>query len=220
MNPASFIDHTLLRPDATAAEIGNLCEEAVEFQFAAVCVPPLYVRQAAELVHGSDVAVATVIGFPLGYHAPEVKAYEAAWAVEQGASEIDMVIALGAAREGNLQQVGADIAGVVRAAAGAGVKVILECCYFSPDEKRALAEVALAAGAGWLKTSTGFGPGGATPEDVALLLDVSRGRAGVKAAGGIRDWETCERFLKLGAGRIGTSSGVAILKQWRAATGL
>ncbi|WP_305041709.1 deoxyribose-phosphate aldolase [Geoalkalibacter sp.] len=220
MNPASFIDHTLLRPDATAAEIRNLCEEAVECQFAAVCIPPVYVRQAAELVYGSGVAVATVIGFPLGYQTPEVKAYEAARAVQQGAKEIDMVIGLGAAREGNLRQIGEDIAGVVRAASGAEVKVILECCYFAPDEKRALAEVALAAGAGWLKTSTGFGPGGATLEDVALLLDVSRGRAGVKAAGGIRDWETCRRFLQLGAGRIGTSSGVAILHQWRAAHGL
>ncbi|WP_305046244.1 deoxyribose-phosphate aldolase [Geoalkalibacter sp.] len=217
MNPASFIDHTLLKPDATAAEIRTLCEEAVEHQFAAVCVPPVHVRQAADLVYGSEVAVATVIGFPLGYQLPEVKAHEAALAVRQGAGEIDMVIGLGAAREGLFSQIGADVAGVVRAAAGAKVKVILECCYFTPAEKRKLAEAVLSAGAAWLKTSTGFGPGGATLEDVALLLEVSRGRAGVKAAGGIRDWDSCRRFLQLGASRIGTSSGVAILDQWRAA---
>ncbi|MDO3376711.1 deoxyribose-phosphate aldolase [Geoalkalibacter halelectricus] len=215
MNPAAYIDHTLLKPDAVSDEVRALCEEAVEYQFAAVCVAPVFVPLAADLVYGSDVCVATVVGFPLGYQTPEAKAYETAQAVRHGAREIDMVIQLGAAREGDFKRVEADIAQVVRAAEGACVKAILECCYFSPDLKRRLAEVALRAGARWLKTSTGFGPAGATYEDVQLLVEVAGGAAGVKAAGGIRDWARCREFLRLGAGRIGTSAGVAIMNQWR-----
>ncbi|KIH77168.1 hypothetical protein GFER_06845 [Geoalkalibacter ferrihydriticus DSM 17813] len=217
MNPASFIDHTLLKPDAGMGEVHSLCEEAVEYQFAAVCVAPVYVRLASELVYGSGVGVATVIGFPLGYQTSEVKAYEAGQAVQQGAREIDMVIPLGAARDGDLQQVEADIEQVVRAAEGADVKVILECCYFAPEQLRRVAESALKAGARWLKTSTGFAPGGARVEDVRLLLDVAGTNAGVKAAGGIRDWPTCREYLQMGVGRIGTSNGVAIMNQWRLA---
>lgn len=220
MNPASFIDHTLLRSDATPADIAVLCEEAVEHQFAAVCVPPVHLAQAARLLYGSDVAAGTVIGFPLGYHTTPTKVFETTRAIEQGAREIDMVIQLGAARAGDLTTVGKEVAEVIKAANGAEVKVILECCHFDKTLIRALAVTALEAGAHWLKTSTGFAAGGATLEDVRILVDVAQERAGVKAAGGIRDWPTCQDFLNAGARRIGTSHAVAIIQQWRAHVGL
>lgn len=220
MNPAPFIDHTLLKADATAEEIRTLCEEAVEQHFAAVCVPPVYVSLAAERLYGSEVATATVVGFPLGYACSAVKACETRLAVAQGADEIDMVIHLGAARAGDFDRVREDVAEVVRAAQSLPVKVILECACFDREVMRTLAQAALDAGAHTLKTSTGFGPGGATLEDVRLLAAVAAGRAGIKAAGGIRDWPTCRAFLAAGATRIGTSSGLTIMAQWRAQEGL
>jgi deoxyribose-phosphate aldolase len=215
-NPAPFIDHTLLKPEATAADIDRLCEEAVECGFAAVCVAPVYVRLAAERLYGSGVKVATVAGFPLGYQTSTVKAFEAAEAVAAGAAEIDMVIHLGSVSEGRLEAVQAEIVQVVQAARGAAVKIILECCYLQDAEKEALVHLAVAAGAAYVKTSTGFGPGGATIADVCLLARAAAGRIGVKASGGIRDWTVCREMIEAGATRIGTSSGVAILGQWRA----
>ncbi len=213
-NPARFIDHTLLKADATCEQVRQLCEEAVEAGFASVCLAPVYVPLAAELLYGSETLVGTVIGFPLGYQLPAVKAFEAAQAVAAGAQEIDMVINLGAAREGRFEAVADEIRQVVAAAGEAQVKVIIECCYFDTACKRDLVEVVVEAGAAYVKTSTGFGPGGASLEDVRLLCDVAAGRIKVKAAGGIRDWESCRAFIEAGASRIGTSAGTTIVDQW------
>ena len=219
-SPAAIIDHTLLRPTATAIEIRQLCEEAVEYGFVAVCVPPRFVRQASHQLYGSGVLTGTVIGFPLGYASCEVKVFEALGACAQGAEEIDLVIPLGAALAGELAEVQSEIARVVTAAADVPVKVILECCYLSDAQKAALAEVAVAAGAAYVKTSTGFGSGGATLADVRLLRRVVGNRAGVKAAGGIRALAGFEAMVAAGASRIGTSAGVAIMQAWRQRAGL
>jgi len=218
-SPASFIDHTLLKPTATGEDVLHLCEEAVEYGFAAVCIPPVYVSLAAERLYGSDVAVATVVGFPLGYLPAEIKAAEAAAAVAAGAAEIDMVIHIGAALEGRLDLMEEEIRQVTAAAAAAPVKVILECCYLSDPCKRQAVECAVNGGAAYVKTSTGFGTGGADIADVRLLGAAARGRLRVKAAGGIRDWDTCRRMLEAGADRIGTSSGPQIVAGWRRAGG-
>ncbi|MFA7535158.1 MAG: deoxyribose-phosphate aldolase [Desulfuromonadales bacterium] len=220
MNPASLIDHTLLRPDASSEQIAILCEEAVEHGFAAVCVPPVYVPLAVARLYGSQVRVATVAGFPLGYQLPAEKAFAAAQAAAQGAEEIDMVIHLGAALAGRLDEVEEEIREVVRAADGTAIKVILECCYLPDALKKALVTRVVAAGAAYVKTSTGFGPGGATEADVRLLSAAADSRIGVKAAGGIRDWSFCQRLLSGGATRIGTSAGPRIVSQWRQAVGL
>ena len=213
-SPAKFIDHTLLRTDATEAEIAGLCEEAVEYGFASVCIPPCYVTQAAGLLYGSEVSVGTVVGFPLGYQATETKVFETQMALSQGATEIDMVIRLGLARAGNFSAVQEDIQKVVAVAAPALVKVIIECCLFDDAAKLRLAAIASAAGAHYVKTSTGFASSGATVEDVRLLHGAVSGNTKVKAAGGIRDWVTCRAMLAAGADRIGTSAGPAILRQW------
>jgi len=213
-NPAPFIDHTLLKSTTTAAQIDLLCEEAVEFGFAAVCIPPVYVRQAADRLYGSSVQVATVVGFPLGYEATPVKSYQARHAVAAGATEIDMVIHLGAAKAGDLQLVKADIAEVVSVSEDAEVKVIIECCEFDDATKLQLARVAVDAGADYVKTSTGFAAAGATIADVKLLAAAVAGRARVKAAGGIRDLDSCLAMLAAGAHRLGTSAGVGIARQW------
>lgn len=219
-NPAEVIDHTLLRPTATPAEIAQLCEEAVEYGFVSVCVPPRFVRQVSEQLYGSGVLTGTVVGFPLGYASSETKVFETREACALGAREIDLVIPLGAALAGDLALVEAEIARVVVAAQAAPVKVILECCYLSDAQKSALAEVVVAAGAAYVKTSTGFGSGGATLEDVRLLRRVVGARAGVKAAGGIRDLQGFEAMRAAGASRIGTSAGVAIVQAWRQREGL
>jgi deoxyribose-phosphate aldolase len=215
LSPARFIDHTLLKADATGDQIRRLCEEAVECGFAAVCIPPVHVPLAAGLLYGSEVAVATVVGFPLGYAATAVKLFEAREAVAAGAAELDLVIQLGAAREGRLETVEEEIRQVVEAAREARVKVIIECCLFDDSLKTALTERVAAAGAAMVKTATGFGSGGATLADVRLLAAAAAGRIGVKAAGGIRDWASCRAMLTAGATRIGTSAGVAIVDQWR-----
>lgn len=216
-SPACYIDHTLLRAEATAEQILRLCEEAVECGFASVCIPPLHVPLAADRLYGSDVAVGTVVGFPLGYSTTACKRFETREAVAAGASEVDMVIPLGAALAGDLQRVEEDIQGVTEAAGAARVKVIIECCCLDDGLKRALVERVVAAGAAYVKTSTGFAAGGATEADVRLLAAAAAGRIGVKAAGGIRDWVSCRTMLAAGATRIGTSSGIAILDQWRQA---
>ncbi len=214
-NPATFIDHTLLRPDCTAEEIRNLCEDAVEYGFAAVCIPPVFVALAAERLYGSGVAVATVVGFPFGYVPSETKAFETQGAIARGAQEIDMVIHLGAAAQKDFRAVEEDIRQVVEAAGAAPVKVILECCCFDRQVKEALVGCARRAAAAYVKTSTGFGTGGATEEDARLLVARAGKDLKVKAAGGIRDWPSCSRFLAAGVTRIGTSCGPAIIEQWR-----
>lgn len=218
-SPADFIDHTLLKAVATRNDIQRLCEEAVEYGFAAVCIPPVYVPLAAELLYGSEVAVGTVVGFPLGYQPAAQKAVEASAAVAAGAGEIDMVIHLGAIFEGRPEAVCEEIRQVVAAARGAVVKVIIECCYLDDAQKRALVECVVDGGADFVKTSTGFAAGGATVADVRLLAAAAAGRVRVKAAGGIRDWESCRELLAAGAERIGTSAGIAIVEGWRAAGG-
>jgi len=218
-SPAKFIDHTLLKPDTGGAEIAVLCEEAVEFGFASVCVPPVFVSQASQLLYGSEIAVCTVVGFPLGYQTTHTKVLEAHQAIASGADEIDMVIHFGAVRIYDYAAVCDEIRKIVAASDSALVKVIIECCLFEAAVKRKLTEIVVAGGADYVKTSTGFAPEGATLEDVRLLSRAAAGRIGVKAAGGIRDWPTCEAMLAAGAGRIGTSAGVTIMQQWRNSAG-
>lgn len=211
---AALIDHTLLKPDATETMVRRLCAEARQYGFAAVCVNPVYVKLAAEELKGSPVRVATVVGFPLGATFTEVKVRETALAVAAGAAEIDMVIDLGALKDGRLRRVEEDVAAVVReaAAGGATVKAILETTLLTEEEKVTAARLAVAAGAAFVKTSTGFGPGGATVEDVRLLKQTVGDKAGVKASGGIRTAEAALAMVAAGASRIGTSAGVAIME--------
>lgn len=210
---ARYLDHTLLKADTTAAQICKLCEEARHWGFASVCVPPRFVSLAVKQLSGSSVAVGTVIGFPLGYQTTACKVFEAREAVAGGASELDMVINLGQAVGGSIEQVEEEIAAIVSVAGSATVKVIIECCYLSDDLKGALAETVVRSGAGYVKTSTGFGSGGATLEDVRLLAERVQGKCGVKAAGSIRDLAACRAFLAAGATRIGTSNAVAIMHE-------
>jgi len=218
-SPAKHIDHTLLKSDASGADIANLCEEAVEHGFASVCVPPSYVPQASQLLYGSGVAVCTVVGFPLGYQTTETKAFEARQAVSAGASEVDMVINLGSVRNADFTLVGDDIRRVVAAAENAVVKVIIECCLLDNAEKSKLVDIIVKSGAGYVKTSTGFAAFGATLEDVKLLAECSAGRIQVKAAGGIRDFASCRDMIAAGAERIGTSAGVVIMREWQEEAG-
>lgn len=214
---AALIDHTLLKPDATETMVRRLCAEARQYGFAAVCVNPIYVKLAAEELKGSQVRVVTVVGFPLGATFTEVKVRETALAVAAGAAEIDMVIDLGALKDGCLRRVEEDVAAVVReaAAGGATVKAILETALLTEEEKVTAARLAVAAGAAFVKTSTGFGPGGATVDDVRLLKQTVGDKAGVKAAGGIRTAEAALAMVAAGASRIGTSAGVAIMEGWQ-----
>jgi deoxyribose-phosphate aldolase len=218
--PAKFIDHTLLKADVTNVEIAALCEEAVEYGFASVCVPPVYVSQASRLLYGSEVAVCTVVGFPLGYQTTEAKVYETHQAIASGAEEIDMVVHLGAVRSSDFAAIGDEIRKIIAASDAGLVKVIIECCLFDAAVKAGLVEVVVESGADYVKTSTGFASAGASLEDVRLLCRIAAGRIKVKAAGGIRDWQACESMLEAGAARIGTSAGVAIMHQWRSVTGL
>ena len=211
MELCKYIDHTLLRADAVPEEIERLCREAVEHRFASVCVNGKYVPLAARLTAGTDVKVACVVGFPLGAMSSEAKAFEAAKAVSDGAHEIDMVIDIGAAKAGDFETVESDVRAVVRAAEGrAIVKAIIETCLLSDDEKRAACRAAVAGGAAFVKTSTGFSKGGATVEDVHLCRETVGPDIGVKASGGVRTREAAEAMISAGATRIGTSSGVAI----------
>jgi deoxyribose-phosphate aldolase len=207
---ASIIDHSLLRFDATRAQVETLCDEALRHGFAAVCVNPIWVKACAAHLRGSAVRVCSVVGFPFGATLFEVKAMEAGAAREDGATEFDMVANLGALRDGDAASVCRDIEAVVRAAHGGIVKVILETGALTDDLKVLGCRLARDAGAKFVKTSTGFGPGGATESDVALLSRTVGPSMGVKAAGGIRDAATARRLVAAGATRIGTSSGVAI----------
>jgi deoxyribose-phosphate aldolase len=210
---ARLIDHTLLKPEATPAQVRTLCREARDHGFAAVCVNPLWVRTCVHELRGTAVAVATVAGFPLGASVPEVKAAEAARAVEDGAREVDMVLSVGALKAGDHRLVERDVAAVVEACrpGGALVKVILEAALLADEEKARACAIAKLAGAAFVKTSTGFGPGGATADDVALMRRVVGPGVGVKAAGGIRDWAAARAMVDAGASRIGTSAGPKIL---------
>ena len=210
---AKYIDHTLLRPDATADEIDVLCDEALEFGFASVCINPTWVRRAAERLRGSDVKVCTVIGFPLGANTTEVKATEARKALRDGAREVDMVINIGALKSGELDVVRTDIEKVVDAAheVGAICKVILETALLTDEEKVVASALAKRAKADFVKTSTGFGGGGATVYDVALMRETVGPDMGVKASGGVRTLEDAEDMIAAGATRIGASAGVQIV---------
>lgn len=211
MNIAQYIDHTLLKADATVDDIVKLCNEADEHRFAAVCVNPVYIDLAAHILAGSGVRVATVVGFPLGATFTAVKTLETREAIQRKADEIDMVMNIAAARAGQWDAVADDIRQVVAAAAGKTVKVILETAFLTDDEKRRACEAAVAAGAGFVKTSTGFGPGGATAEDVRLMRAAVGDQAGVKASGGIRTRQQAELMIAAGATRLGTSAGVTLL---------
>jgi len=212
---ASVIDHTLLKPEATHDQITQLCEEAREYGFAAVCVNPTNVKLAAELLKGSPVAVCTVIGFPLGATLPEVKAYEAQQTIHHGATEIDMVINIGALKSEDYELVERDIAAVARTCHdnGAICKVIIEAALLTEEEKITACQLAKKAGSDYVKTSTGFGPGGATVEDVTLMRRVIGPSMGIKAAGGIRTLETAKKMIEAGATRIGTSSSLKIVQE-------
>lgn len=208
---ASMIDHTLLKPEATPAQVERLCAEAAEYHFASVCVNPVYIPLAARLLKGTGVKVCCVVGFPLGAIAPEQKAAEAASCAAMGAEELDMVIHVGAAKAGDWALVQRDIEGVVKAAAGHTVKVIIETCLLTDEEKVKACEAAKAAGAHFVKTSTGFSTGGATTHDIALMRKTVGLEMGVKASGGIRDYETAMAMIEAGANRIGASAGIAIV---------
>ena len=213
MNLASMIDHTLLRADAAEAEVAKLIEEAKTYTFASVCVNPTWVAYSAERLAGSGVKVCTVIGFPLGASTPETKAFETRDAIEKGADEVDMVINIGALKSSNAELVERDIRSVVEAAAGkALVKVIIETCLLTDEEKVLACELAVRAGADFVKTSTGFSTGGATAEDVALMRKTVGPEIGVKASGGVRSREDMEKMIAAGATRIGASSGVKIMQ--------
>ncbi len=212
---AHLIDHTLLKPEASRDDIRKLCQEAVRFGFASVVVNPWYVPLAAELVRGAPVKVCTVVGFPLGATLPRVKIYETEEVIKLGAQEVDMVINVGALKSGQDDVVELDIGGVVEACrrGGAISKVIIEAALLSVEEKVRAALACKKAGANFVKTSTGFGPGGATSEDVALLRAVVGGEMGVKAAGGVRTLEDLRKMVSAGATRIGASASVKIMEE-------
>ena len=212
MNLAKYIDHTILKPDATKEDIRILCEEAKTYGFASVCVNPYWVNYAKQLLQDTDVAICTVVGFPLGATPACVKAYETSQAIEDGADEIDMVINIGALKSQDTQTVLEDIKAVVKASKQKLVKVIIETCLLTDEQKRLACQLALEAQADFVKTSTGFSNHGATLEDVALMKSVVKDQAKVKASGGIRDYATAMSMIEAGASRLGTSSGVKITK--------
>src|SRR5262245_61199926 len=212
-----MIDHTLLKPDASRKEIETLCREAIEYRFATVCVNPTWVSLCARLLHGSGVKVTSVVGFPLGATTPDVKNYETRRAIFDGAREIDMVINIGALKSGDLRLVERDIEAVASPCRESGVvsKVIIEAALLTDDEKVTACTLAKAAAADYVKTSTGFGPGGATVADVALMRRVVGDEMGVKAAGGVRDLEGLKAMVAAGATRVGASAGVRIVRESR-----
>ncbi|MEO0835965.1 MAG: deoxyribose-phosphate aldolase [Cyanobacteria bacterium J06642_3] len=214
INLAEFIDHTLLKPSATPEEIKQCCREAVQYNFPAVCIYPSAVSQAKELLHSSKTAICTVVGFPSGASTAATKLYEAQEAIENGATELDVVINLGLLKSGQSEKVYSEIAAICEST-GQTVKAILETTVLSEAEKTLAAEICLDAGVAYLKTSTGWF-GGATIADVELLKKVSRDRVGIKASGGIRTAEQAIALIEAGATRLGTSYGVALVKQQKA----
>ncbi|MEK5268789.1 deoxyribose-phosphate aldolase [Weizmannia sp. FSL W8-0401] len=212
-NLAAYIDHTLLKPEATEKDILKLTAEAAQYHFASVCIHPYWVKLAARELAGTGVKVCTVIGFPLGATTAETKAFETKKAIGDGADEIDMVINIGALKSGNTEAVEADIRAVVEAAQGKLVKVIIETCLLTNEEKELACRLSVKAGAHFVKTSTGFSTGGATVEDVKLMRQTVGDKAGVKASGGIHTKAEAEAMIEAGATRIGASSGVKIVSE-------
>lgn len=214
MNLNALIDHTVLKTEATAEQIATLCEEARKYEFASVCVSPNRVAQAAKALEGSSVDVCTVIGFPQGTHTPAVKAFETEDAIKNGATEVDMVIAVGKMKDKDFDYVREDIAAVVNAAKGkALVKVIIETCLLTDKEKVMACKLAKEAGADYVKTSTGFSTGGATIEDIRLMRETVGPDMGVKASGGIHTKEQAMALVEAGASRLGTSRSIAIIEE-------
>lgn len=216
MEIAKYIDHTLLKPEATKEQIEKLCNEAKQYNFASVCVNPTWVKLASDILKGTDVKVCTVIGFPLGANTPETKAFEAVNVVTNGAEEIDMVMNIGALKSGDTELVQKDIEAVVNAVKDkALVKVIIETSLLTEDEKVTACQLSVQAGAHYVKTSTGFSTGGATVEDVALMRKTVGPNVGVKASGGVRTAEDAKAMIEAGASRIGASSGTAIVDEYQ-----
>ena len=216
-NLPALIDHTVLRPDATKVEVLRLCEEAKDNGFMVIFVPPCYLDEAMAAVAGTGIRVGIPMGFPLGGHSTTIKVAEAVEAVQRGATVLDMVLNISRLKSADHDYVRTDIVEVVKATMGVEHKVILETCYLTPQETRTACRLVVEAGADYVKTSTGFGTAGATVEDVRLLRAVVAGRVKVKASGGIRDWKTTRAMLEAGADRIGTSAGLKIIHEWRAA---
>ena len=207
-----YIDHTILKATASSADVQKLCAEAIEHEFYSVCVNGCYVADAKHLLQGTDVKVAAVVGFPLGAMTTAAKVFEAKEAVENGASEIDMVINVAKLKDGEFEFVENEIRQIKEAIGDNVLKVIIETCYLTDEEKVKACELSLVAKADFVKTSTGFGTGGATYEDVKLMKSVVGDNAKVKASGGVRDKETAQKYVDLGAERLGTSSGIEIVK--------
>ena len=207
-----YIDHTILKATASSSDVQKLCEEAIEHEFYSVCVNGCYVADAKQLLQGTDVKVAAVVGFPLGAMTTAAKVFEAKEAIENGASEIDMVINVAKLKDGEFEYVENEIRQIKEAIGDNVLKVIIETCYLTDEEKVKVCELSLVAKADFVKTSTGFGTGGATYEDVKLMKSVVGDNAKVKASGGVRDKETAEKYVELGAERLGTSSGIDIVK--------
>lgn len=212
MKVNKLIDHTLLKAFATEEEILKLCKEAIEYDFKSVCVNPVNVALAKKALEGSDVLVCTVVGFPLGANTKEIKALETLDAIKNGADEIDMVINIGKAKEHDFDYIEEEIKCVVTASAGKTTKVIIETCYLSDEEKIQCCRAAKAAGATFVKTSTGFGTGGATAADIKLMRETVGAEMGVKASGGVRSYDDVKIMVENGATRIGASSGIQIMK--------
>lgn len=210
----AMVDHTLLKPEATWAQIQQICDDAMKYHTATVCIPASYVARCKAYMQdrADKVGVCTVIGFPTGYSTTAAKVFEAADAVKNGADEVDMVINIGALKSGDLGLLESDIRGVVEAAAGTLVKVIIECCYLTNDEKTLACKACVNAGADYVKTSTGFGTGGATVADVRLMKASIPDTMKVKAAGGMHSWQEALAMVEAGASRLGTSSTLAILE--------
>ena len=207
-----YIDHTILKATASSTDVQKLCEEAIEHEFYSVCVNGCYVADAKHLLQGTDVKVAAVVGFPLGAMTTASKVFEAKEAIENGASEIDMVINVAKLKDGEFDYVENEIRLIKEAIGNNVLKVIIETCYLTDEEKVKACELSLVAKADYVKTSTGFGTGGATYEDVKLMKSVVGDNAKVKASGGVRDKETAQKYVDLGAERLGTSSGIEIVK--------
>lgn len=212
MNLAKYMDHTILKAEATTEQVKKICQEAIQYGFASVCVNPYYAAYVSEQLKGTDIKTCVVIGFPLGANTKEVKAFETVQAIENGAGEVDMVINIGALKDKNYEVVKADIEAVVKAAAKkALVKVIFETCLLTEEEKIKACEISKAAGVDFVKTSTGFSTGGATAEDVALMRKTVGEEMGVKASGAIRDYATAVKMIEAGANRLGVSASVSIV---------
>ena len=212
MKVNKLIDHTILKAFATEEEVLKLCKEAVEYDFKSVCVNPVNVALAKKALEGSDVLVCTVVGFPLGANTKEIKALETLDAIKNGADEIDMVINIGKAKEHDFEYIEDEIKCVVTASAGKTTKVIIETCYLSDEEKVECCKAAKAAGATFVKTSTGFGTGGATASDIKLMRETVGAEMGVKASGGVRSFDDVKLMVENGATRIGASSGIQLMK--------